>query len=84
MEHAIWKRNEASPEEGHSIEKKAPGRRRKIRITAAFAADMVKWFRAMGHGSRARMTLVLRTFMASVISREIRFRADEKRKGNLI
>ena len=51
-------------------------RRRKTRVTAAFDADTVKWFRAMGHGYQARMNAVLRTFMLAVVSKEILFRKN--------
>ena len=85
MSHAIWKRKEEFvPAEWYRIEDKAPVRRRKTRITAALDADLVKWFRGMGHGYQARMNLVLRTFMLMVVSKEIRFRADQDWKGNLI
>ena len=85
MQLAMWKRKEAFiPGDWHRVERDAPVRRRKTRVTAALDADLVKWFRAMGHGYQARMNLVLRTFMAAVISKEIRFRADENWKGELI
>jgi uncharacterized protein (DUF4415 family) len=48
-----------------------PVRKRKLRITAAFDADVVKFFRVMGNGYQARMNMVLRCYMLGIISRHI-------------
>ena len=64
------------PEDWRSLEADVPVRRRKTKVTAAFDADLVKWFRAMGLGYQARMNAVLRTFMLARISKEITGRKD--------
>lgn len=72
------------PEEWHSIERDVPVRARKTRVTAAFDADLVRWYRSLGHGYQARMNRVLRTYMLLVISKEIRTRGDTDWKGDPI
>ncbi len=59
------------PPDWHKVARHVPVRSRKTRITAAFDADLVKWFRSLGHGYQARMNAVLRAYMLAVISREI-------------
>ena len=66
---------EVIPAEWHRIEREMPVRPRRTKITAAFDADMVKWFRNLGHGYQARMNAVLRSFMLTVISKEIESQA---------
>jgi uncharacterized protein (DUF4415 family) len=46
-----------------------PGRRAKL--TLNLDAEVAKWFRAMGHGYQARMNHALRSWMVSVVEREI-------------
>ena len=72
------------PREWHRVEKDAPVRRRKTKITADFDADMVKWFRNMGLGYQARMNQVLRTWMLAVISKEIEAEGQRDWKGDLL
>ncbi len=72
------------PRDWHRIEREVPVRARKTRITAGFDADLVKWFRAMGHGYQARMNAVLRAYMLAVVSKEILRRADIDWKGDPI
>lgn len=72
------------PAAWHSVERDVPVRPRKTKITADFDADMVKWFRGMGLGYQARMNQVLRTWMLSVIAREIERPTDRDWKGDLI
>src|SRR5687768_6167875 len=64
------------PADWHRIEHEVPVRRKKTRIMIWLDADMVKWFRGMGHGYQARIDAVLRTFMLAVISKEILSRRD--------
>ena len=54
------------PASGARIEREVPVRPRKIRVTAAFDEDLVKWFRAMGLGYQARMNAVLRAYMLAM------------------
>jgi uncharacterized protein (DUF4415 family) len=72
------------PADWHRIEREVPVRPKKTRVTAAFDAEVVKWFRAMGHGDQARMNAVLRTYMLAMVSKEIRARADLDWKGEPI
>ena len=72
------------PEGWEGIEAAHPCRRRKSKLTANFDSDVVKWFRAMGHGYQARMNAVLRIYMLSVVSKEIRRRGDKHWKGDPI
>ena len=64
------------PPEWHSIERDVPVRPKKEKLTVAFDADVVKWFRNMGHGYQARMNAVLKTFMKAVVSKEILSQRD--------
>jgi uncharacterized protein (DUF4415 family) len=67
-----------------SIEERYPVRPPKTKITAAFDADVVKWFRSMGQGYQARMNGLLRAFMLATIAKEIRLRKDLDRFGEPI
>ena len=40
------------PPDWHRIEREVPVRRRKAKLTAAFDADLVKWFRGRGTATR--------------------------------
>ena len=70
------------PAEWYRIERDVPVRKRKTKLTAAFDADLVKWFRGMGLGYQARMNAVLRTFMLAMISKEIPSEKDFDWKGD--
>ena len=72
------------PPDWHRIEREVPVRPRKAKLTAAFDADLVKWFRGMGHGYQARMNAVLRSFMLACISKEILGRGDRDWKSDPI
>ena len=69
------------PPDWHRVERDAPTRRRKTKITADFDADLVRWFRAMGLGYQARMNQVLRTWMLARISGEIEGQDSRDWKG---
>ncbi|MEM8597139.1 MAG: BrnA antitoxin family protein [Pseudomonadota bacterium] len=49
---------------------------KKTRITAAFDADVVRFYRALGQGYQARMNAVLRLYMLALKSKLIRGRDD--------
>jgi uncharacterized protein (DUF4415 family) len=83
VKHSRRKR-EFIPADWHRIERDVPVRRRKTRITACIDTDVVKWFRAMGHGYQARMNRVLRIFMLAMVSKEILNRANTDWKGDPI
>jgi uncharacterized protein (DUF4415 family) len=57
------------PRDAAGIKATAPGRRSKL--TLKLDAEVVKWFRAMGLGYQARMNYALRSWMLSVVTREI-------------
>ena len=72
------------PPDWRRIERDVPVRPKKERLTACFDADVVKWFRNMGHGYQARMNAVLRTYMKAVVSKEILSHGDLDWKGDEI
>lgn len=72
------------PAEWHRIEAEVPVQPRKLRVTANYDEDVVKWFRAMGMGYQARMNAVLRAYMAAVKSRVIESRGNLDWKGEEI
>ena len=72
------------PWEWASVERLAPVRPRKVRITAAFDADVARFFRSMGHGYQARMNLVLRAYMLGILGRQIGSRRNEDWMGKEI
>jgi BrnA antitoxin of type II toxin-antitoxin system len=61
-----------------------PVRPRKTKVTVAFDADMVEWFRRMGAGYQTRMNHVLRVFMLAVQSKEIHTDRDYDWRGRLL
>jgi hypothetical protein len=63
---------------------RVPVRPRKTRVTVAFDADMVDWFRRMGEGWHARMNHVLLAFMLAVQSKEIHTDGDYDWRGRLL
>jgi hypothetical protein len=67
-----------------TVERDVPVRPRKIRVTAAYDEELVKWFRAMGHNYQARMNAVLKAYMLAMRSREITSRKDIDWKGDEI
>jgi uncharacterized protein (DUF4415 family) len=72
------------PNDWHRLDETAPVRPRKSRITAAFDADVARWYRGLGHGYQARMNAVLRAYMLAVISKEIERRGDRDWLGEPI
>ena len=46
--------------------------------------DLVRWFRAMGHGYQGRMKRILRSLMLATIAKEIRLQKDLDRHGDPI
>jgi uncharacterized protein (DUF4415 family) len=72
------------PGEWHRLEAAAPCRPRKTRITAAFDTQVVRWYRALGHGYQARMNAVLKAYMFGVMSKEIETSASTSFRGDPI
>lgn len=56
----------------------------KVRVTAAYDADVAGFFRAMGMGYQARMNAVLRAYMLGIRSREVRSVKNEDWLGDAI
>ena len=86
-----WRRQPRPQAEGaddavrlRTVERDVPVRPRKVRVTAAFDEELVKWFRAMGHNYQARMNAVLRAYMLAMKSREIESREGRDWKGDEI
>jgi uncharacterized protein (DUF4415 family) len=69
-------KGEMIPAAWHRVEREVPVRPRKIRVTAGYDEDLVRWFRSMGHNYQARMNAVLRAYMLAMKSREITSRKD--------
>jgi uncharacterized protein (DUF4415 family) len=67
----------------HSFER-VPVRPRKTKVTVAFDADMVDWFRLTGEGWHARINAVLRVFMLAVQSKAIHSDRDYDWRGRLL
>ena len=72
------------PPDWKRLDKTAPVRPRKTRITAGFDADVVRWYRGLGEGYQARMNGVLRAYMLAVISKEIERLGDRDWYGDPI
>ena len=70
------------PKDWETLERDVPVRRKRTKVTAAFDADLVKWFRGMGLGYQARMNAVLRTYMLAIVSKEIEKHGRRDWKGD--
>ena len=70
------------PDDWETLERDVPVRPPKTKITAAFDADVVKWFRHMGLGYQARMNAVLRSYMFAILSKEIEKEGRRDWKGD--
>lgn len=72
------------PDEWYRLHETAPCRPKKARLTAAFDADVVRWYRSLGRGYQARMNAVLRAYMLAVVAREIEGVGDRDGAGRRI
>ena len=77
-------KQEMIPATWHTVERDVPVRPKKVRVTAAYEEELVKWFRAMGHNYQARMNAVLKAYMLAMKAREIASRKDIDWKGDAI
>ena len=59
-------KQEMIPAAWHTVERDVPVRPKKVRVTAAYEEELVKWFRAMGHNYQARMNAVLKAYMLAM------------------
>lgn len=64
-----------------SVEVANPVRPKKTRITAAYDADVARFFQSMGNGYQARMNAVLRCYMLGILSRELSCKKNEDWMG---
>jgi uncharacterized protein (DUF4415 family) len=72
------------PREWLTIERDVPVRPKRLRVTARYDEELVKWFRAMGHNYQARMNAVLRAYMLAMKAKEITSPKDIDWKGDAI
>lgn len=85
----MWNRNrklkEAHvPSAWRLIAREAELPQKKVPVTLRLDADLAKWFRGQGRGHQGRMNRVLRAYMLSLISKEIRTADDLDWKGDPI
>lgn len=85
----MWNRNrklkEAHvPDEWQRIAREAALPQKKVPMTLRVDADLAKWFRGQGRGYQGRMNRVLRAYMLSLLSKEIRTVEDHDWKGDPI
>ncbi len=77
--HREWSlKRRTIPDEWYRLHEQTPCAPKKTRLTAAFDADAVRWYRGLGRGYQARMNAVLRAYMLAVVAREI----DVERDGS--
>ena len=67
-----------------SAELTAPCKPARQKITVTLDAEVVKWYRALGRGYQWRMNVILRAYMAGVISKEIEGKYDRDWRGDRI
>ena len=72
------------PEEWATLERTAPVRPRKKKVTLAIDEDVARWFHGLGAGYHGRMNAVLRTYMLALISKTLLSEADTNRRGDEI
>ncbi len=75
---------ETLPDGWHRVASEHPCTPKKAKVTLGLDADMLRWYRAMGHGYQARMNAILRVYMLSVLSKEIEGAGDRDWKGDPI
>ncbi|MBP7002350.1 BrnA antitoxin family protein [Amaricoccus sp.] len=72
------------PADWDKLERVAPTRPRRKKVTVALDADVAKWFHDLGEGYHRRINAVLRTYMFALISKEVLGQGDRDRRGNEI
>ncbi len=77
-------RNALIPSDWGKLEKTAPTRPRKKKVTVALDADVLRWFHGLGAGYHGRINAVLRTYMLALISKEVLSQGDKDRRGDEI
>ena len=66
------------------LDRHAPVEPRKERVTIRLDAEMLRWYRGLGHGYQRRINAVLRAYMNGVIAKAIERRGDRDAKGRPI
>ncbi len=72
------------PRGWRGLEDEFPSTPKKVRMTAAFDEDVMKFFRSTGRGYQAKMNAVLRCYMHAVRSKYIEKRTDRTWEGDPI
>ncbi|MEM8569484.1 MAG: BrnA antitoxin family protein [Pseudomonadota bacterium] len=75
-------KREHIPSAWHTLDREAPCKPRKTKLTISLDEDMVRWFRSLGTGYQPRMNAVLRLYMLAVLSKEIERESDRDWKGD--
>lgn len=80
-----WKyKKKAIPPEWYGLHNATPCQPKKVRVTAGYDADVVRFFRGLGQGYQARMNAVLRAYMHAVLAKEIEGPDDRNSRGDPI
>lgn len=79
--HTRRKLEEYVPEGWHHAHVKVPCQPTKEKMTIRLDADMLWWYRGMGHGYQNRINEVLRCYMDAVISRHVEPILDYEEAG---
>ncbi len=72
------------PSDWARLEKTAPMRPRRKKVTVALDEEVARWFKGLGQGYHGRINAVLRTYMLAIISKEVLSRGDRNRRGDEI
>ena len=75
---------ESIPRGWISLEDTYPPRPKKVRVTAGYDEQVVKFYRSYGPGYQAKMNEVLKLFMLARISKRIEASNDRDEFGKLI
>ena len=80
----LQRRRSVVPEGWGELDRQAPVEPRKERVTIRLDAEVLRWYRGLGHGYQRRINAVLRAYMNGVISKAIERRGDRDAKGRPI
>ncbi len=69
------------PEAWAEMEDRAPVNEPKTKVTISLDTKVLRWFKAMGRGYQARVNAVLRTYMLSILCKEVKGQKDVDWKG---
>ena len=80
----IQLRHSLIPADWHKLERTAPVRPRRKKVTVALDEDVARWFHGLGAGYHGRINAVLRTYMLALISKTVLSQGDKDRHGDEI